>query len=121
MVNIPYTIENKILIVSFQDEELFDRLVEPCREIFDQSFSSGVFNVILDFSAAQCMDSFFLAMLVLLYKEVNSHGGTVKLVGVGDRLGDILDRVRFRRLFQNFTTVQEAVASFNPVNSKTQD
>lgn len=110
---IPHQLSDNCLTITFEQEELFDRLVEPCREIFDEAFCGGVYNVILDFGAAESMDSFFLAMLVLLYKEVTSHGGEVKLVSVGPRLGEILERVRFRRLFREYDSVEDANTAFD--------
>ncbi len=106
---IKHILDEKRLVVTLGHVELFEELIEPCREIFDEAFSAGVYDIILDMSDAETMDSFFLAMLVLLYKEVSSHGGEVKLVGTNERLCDILDRVRFRKLFNVYPTMQDAL------------
>lgn len=112
MAEITHSIVGNVLVVTFHDSELFDRLVQPCNEILECSFSSGVYNVVLDFTSAQVMDSLFLGMLARIYRDVNTHGGKIKLVGVSDRLDEILERVRFRNLFQYFDNVGEAVESF---------
>ena len=109
---IPHETVDGVLVVRFGEEELFDRLVEPCREIFNEAFSSACYDVVLDFTSAVSIDSFFLAMLVLLYKEVRGSSGEVKIVGLGERLTEIFDRVHFRKLFDEYDTVEDAVEAF---------
>ena len=112
---IPHETMDGVLVVRFSEEELFDRLVEPCREVFNKTFSDACFDVVLDFTSAVSIDSFFLAMLVLLYKEVRSNGGEVKIVGLGERLSEVFDRVHFRKLFDEYDTVEEAVEAFRAI------
>ena len=108
---ISHQLENDLLTVVFEQDELTFPLIEACQEVFDKAFSSGVVDVVLDFQGAIHMDSPFIAMLLVLNKQATEKGAKVKLVGVAERVGKVLESVRVRQFFEEYNSTEDAIAA----------
>ncbi len=103
---------NGVLTVSFQQEELFGEVVDHWKPVFENAFSKGVTKLVLDMTGVENIGSVFIAMLLVLHKQVKEADSQIRLVGVGERVGRILESVRTRQLFEECDSVDEAIRAF---------
>jgi len=75
--------------------------------------NEGNTQVILNFETVQFVDSSFLGFLVIILKRATAKGGDIRLCSLNDQILELFKMMRLNRLFQIFSTPEEAQASFN--------
>ena len=90
------------------DIETFLRLEKFLNTLFLQQH----FNVLLDCKDLIYIASSGLGALVGLTKLARESGGSLKLVNVPERIHKIIDLLGFTKVFQVYSTEEEALASF---------
>jgi anti-sigma B factor antagonist len=70
-------------------------------------------NIIIDLSETKYMNSSGLGMLISGYTTVKNSGGDLKLANVTAKIESLLVITKLSSVFENFSTVDEAVKSFN--------
>ena len=84
------------------------------REKINQLVAAGQFQVVLDLSALDYIDSTGLGNLVIYYTSLKKQGGALKLVNLNKRNIELLLLTKLHTVFEVFTDVQDAVNSFFP-------
>ncbi len=102
----------RVSVIHVDAEELTDEVVEPVREVLGDLMDSQRYWIVFDFSKARLMDSFFLALLVLAYKEISLNSGEIKIVGLSKDLKKTLSNIRFEKLFLDYETLGDALLAF---------
>jgi anti-anti-sigma factor len=69
-------------------------------------------KIIVDLSGCEYIDSTFIGVLVYTLKIVSSIGGDLKLVNLRTEQNALFHWNRLIRIFDNFSSVQEAILSF---------
>jgi anti-sigma B factor antagonist len=87
---------------------------EGLREKVNQLVAAGRFQVVMDLSALDYIDSTGLGNLVIYYTSLKKHGGALKLVNLNKRNVELLLLTKLHTVFEVFTEVQDAVNSFFP-------
>jgi anti-sigma B factor antagonist len=85
------------------------RLVDHVRALLME----GQGRIVLDLHDVRYVDSEGLGELIECYSAAQGAGGAVKLLGVTDRLEDLLVITKLLNVFECFDTREEAVASFH--------
>lgn len=78
------------------------------RKLLRQRLEAQCSVVIVDFTGVEYIDSSGLAVLIEYCRDARSHGGSLAVVGLNDRVRTIFDLVRAHELFSIFDTVEEA-------------
>ncbi len=84
------------------------------REKVDQEIAAGRFNVILDLSHVEFVDSTGLGGMVICYTSLKRQGGALKLVNPNKRNIELLALTKLYTIFEVFTEVTDAVNSYFP-------
>ena len=71
-------------------------------------------QILLDLSAVKKVDSRGLGELIECYSAAKGLGGAVKLLGVNERLADLLVITKLVKVFECFESRDTALASFAP-------
>lgn len=87
------------------------------KEELDKLRSSGVAQVVVDFSKVPYIDSSVLGQLVHGYTLLKSEGGGLKLLNPCRRITDLLTITRLITVFEIFKSREEALASYRPTAS----
>jgi anti-sigma B factor antagonist len=87
------------------------RLVDHVRALLME----GQGRIVLDLAGVRYVDSEGLGELIECYSAARSTGGSVKLLGVTDRLEDLLVITKLLNVFECFDTRDAAIASFDPL------
>lgn len=84
------------------------------REKVNEQMEAGCYNVILDLTGVDYVDSTGLGIMVICFTSLKKHGGALKLVNPNKRNVELLLLTKLHTIFEVFTEVQDAVNSFFP-------
>ena len=80
--------------------------------LVDKVLSAGTTKILLNLTGVPIIDSMGIGEIVRAFKKVRESGGTLKLVGVTDRVYGALKITQLLDLIESYTTEEDAVASF---------
>ena len=80
--------------------------------LVDKVLQAGTSKVLLNLTEVPIIDSMGIGEIVRAFKKVSESGGTLKLVGVTDRVYGALKITQLLDLIESHKTEEEAVASF---------
>jgi anti-sigma B factor antagonist len=80
--------------------------------LVDKVLSAGTSKILLNLTEVPIIDSMGIGEIVRAFKKVSEAGGTLKLVGVTDRVYGALRITQLLDLIESFDNEEEAVASF---------
>lgn len=82
---------------------------------YDMNHKIGKF--IIDLSGCEFFDSTFLGVLVVTLKKVRKTGGDLKIIKANSISQLLLQRIGGSKIFDMFDTVEEALKSFDNINT----
>jgi anti-sigma B factor antagonist len=80
--------------------------------LVDKVLAAGSSKILLNFTNVPIIDSMGIGEIVRAFNKVRETGGTLKLVGVTDRVYGALKITQLLDLIESYATEEEAVASF---------
>ncbi|HKX27798.1 MAG TPA: STAS domain-containing protein [Blastocatellia bacterium] len=80
--------------------------------LVDKVLSAGSTKILLNVTGVPIIDSMGIGEIVRAFNKVREVGGTLKLVGVTDRVYGALKITQLLDLIESYATEDEAVASF---------
>ena len=72
----------------------------------------GIKDIIIDLSWVSCVDSSGLGALISIMTSINKVKGSLSLVGLTDRVKDLLDVTRLPSFFSLHSTVEDVLLDF---------
>lgn len=69
-------------------------------------------QVIMDLTEVDFLSSAGLRILLMLYRQLNAHGGKVLLVNVSEEICDIMSMTGFINFFELYGSIEEAEKQF---------
>jgi len=84
------------------------------REKVNQLVAASKFNLVMDLSTLDYIDSTGLGNLVIYYTSLKKQGGALKLVNLNKRNIELLLLTKLHTVFEVFDQVPDAVNSFFP-------
>lgn len=86
--------------------------------LIDKVLTAGTTKILLNLTGVPMVDSMGIGEIVRAFTRVQEGGGTLKLVGLTDRVYGAMQITRLLSLIENFKTEAEAVESFAAKNGK---
>jgi len=86
--------------------------------LVDKVLSAGTSKILLNLTEVPIIDSMGIGEIVRAFKKVGESGGTLKLVGVTDRVYGALKITQLLDLIESFDNEEAAVASFGKGKGK---
>ncbi len=86
---------------------------EQFKQLLIEDIKEGYKNLVVDLNSCEFIDSTFLGALVVSLKKATSLGGDLKLVGFKPAVNSMFELTRLHRVFEAFTTREDAIASYN--------
>jgi anti-anti-sigma factor len=102
----------KVLIISPSGEFNKNAAFEM-RELLDAAIDENVFKIVFDFSRLTQISSDGLRVVLESAKKLRKLQGRVAIVGLGDRIRGVFEVGGFFSLFDEFDTVDAAMAAIN--------
>lgn len=85
--------------------------VQPVEAELAEHIANGNRRLIVDFKDTRYISSKGMRVLLAAHRQVQPHGGAVKLCGLSPRLQEIFAMAGFDRVFEIFETREQAEAS----------
>jgi anti-sigma B factor antagonist len=101
-----------VTIIACQGRIQFGEDATALREELKRVLSSSR-QLILNLSGVSYIDSGGLGTLVGVYSSARSAGADIKLVGIGQRLRDVLQITKLVTVFETYENEQQAMNSFH--------
>jgi anti-anti-sigma factor len=80
-----------------------------------KTLSQKQYHIILDLSQLTFISSSGLGLLVSTIREIRAHGGDLKIGGVSERVGEIMETFGFDAIFDTFMTREDAIMKFKEI------
>jgi anti-anti-sigma factor len=101
----------KVGLVAFEGEISNNNAFEISRNI-NSIFDSENYNIILNLSKLEYINSVGVAMLLTIIKTVNQHNGKVVVGGLNHFLENVIKLMELPKKVAIFNTIEEAKASW---------
>jgi anti-sigma B factor antagonist len=103
--------KGQVTIFSFEDEE---QIQEPdlMQAEFNKLAKDNRVNVIYDFGNIHYISSSILGFLITSFRELESKGGSLKLLNVQPSVSSVLEITRLNRILEMFNDEETALKSF---------
>lgn len=104
---------NGVTVIGFNRSEIFD--VEVAEDLeFDlkkliQARPGSVW--VIDFTGVDVIISRVVSSLLLVLRIVRSHGGSIRLCGLGETVERVITLAKLDRVFHVYGTLDEAIAA----------
>ncbi|HPG39713.1 MAG TPA: STAS domain-containing protein [bacterium] len=105
-------LEGKVLVISITGELMAGQDSDHLRNIIDEAIKDEHIEVVADMKGVAWMNSSGLGMLISALTSLRSAGGDLKLANLSDRIRRPMQITKLDTVFQDFTSVQEAVSSY---------
>ena len=83
------------------------------KSIVDDEIENGYYNIIISLNGCESFDSAFIGVLVVIWKKVQTKGGSLKLVKNGAFDHSVLHLTGAIEIFEKYDSIQEALDSYN--------
>jgi len=96
-------------------------VLENClifRDVFANIVSEGIFNVVLDTSEINKIDSAGLALLISVNESLKNFDGELRITLPGHKVNNRFSFITLNDLFRTFNDPQEAIDSFHEKNKE---
>ena len=110
-----YIVEKKqddVLILDLRGRLTLGPETAELRSRVNDLVEAGNRQIVLNLREVTYVDSSGLAALIACYTTVRKHDGNLKLAHLTTRIRDLLQITRLSTVFENYTAVEDAVASF---------
>ena len=106
------TEQGDIVIISIEEERMDAHNSGDLKEQMLQLFDEGKCSLVIDLGAVRFIDSSGLGALVSGFKNASAREGSLKLCCLQPQVRSMFELTRLHRVFEIFTTKDEASASF---------
>lgn len=100
-----------VLIVDCSGRIVFGEETSELRDTVKKLIASNA-NILLNLGGVNYIDSGGLGTLVGLFTSARSAGGSIKLVNLTERVGDLLQVTKLLTVFEVYDTEKKALDSF---------
>ena len=104
--------QGEIVKIEVQEERMDAHNSGDLKEQMLQLFDEGKCNLVIDLAAVRFVDSSGLGALVSGFKNASAREGSLKLCSLQPQVRSMFELTRLHRVFEIFTTVDEAMESF---------
>ncbi len=111
-MNLKSEIRSNVIILEVQEERLDAHNSGDLKSEMLKYFEDGNKNILIDLKDVRFIDSSGLGALVSGFKNAISHQGSLKLASLQPQVKSMFELTRLHRVFEIFTSMNEAVESF---------
>jgi len=111
-MNLKVEMNGSIAIIFVQEERLDAHNSDQLKTEMNQLFDKDTKDVVIDLKEVRFIDSSGLGVLVSGYKNSSTRQGTLKLSGLQTQVKSMFELTRLHRVFDIFSTVDDALESY---------
>ena len=104
-----WEIRNGFLVIQLNARRATVDMAPELKERLFTEIDNGNFNIIIDFSYVEFVDSSFLGALVAGLKQVKSKDGEIKISGLHPHVRITFELTRLDHLFNIYQSIEQAM------------
>ncbi len=104
--------KDDIVVITVNEERMDAHNSGDLKERMLQIFDEGKANLVIDLGTVRFIDSSGLGALVSGFKNASAREGNLKLCCLQPQVRSMFELTRLHRVFEIFTTAEEALGSF---------
>ncbi len=113
MENFDQKILDNVLVITVNLSRATVNESAELKNLLTEQIVRGNKKIVADLSQCSSLDSTFIGVLVVSHKELVTKGGELKLVEPLDPAKELLQLTGVAKIFNLYTTIEEAVKSFH--------
>ena len=110
--------ENGVIVETVNLIKATNEEAEEFKKILLNHINDGNANLIIDLQRCIFVDSTFLSTLLVAQKAAMGESGGLRLLSPKNEVAEVLEATGMNRVFDIFSGVEEAIASFNSDEQK---
>ena len=111
-MNIKLEENGKVVLVMVKEERLDAHNSEHLKQELGRLFEEGKSSVVVDLKEVRFIDSSGLGALVSGFKNASARQATLKLSSLQSQVKSMFELTRLHRVFDIYTTADEAIEAF---------
>lgn len=111
-MNIKREEQGNVVLVQVKEERLDAHNADELKLELANLFESGKNGIVVDLKEVRFIDSSGLGALVSGFKNASARQAELKLSGVQSQVKSMFELTRLHRVFDIYTTMDDALASF---------
>jgi anti-sigma B factor antagonist len=111
-VNIKQEEQGAIVLLQVKEERLDAHNADELKQTLNNLFGAGKSGVVVDLKEVRFIDSSGLGALVSGFKNASARQADLKLSGLQSQVKSMFELTRLHRVFEIYTTMDDALASF---------
>ncbi len=111
-MNIKREEQDNVVLMQIKEERLDAHNADELKQELGRLFEAGRTNVVVDLKEVRFIDSSGLGALVSGFKNASARQADLKLSGMQSQVRSMFELTRLHRVFDIYTTMDEALASF---------
>lgn len=104
--------QGTVVLLQVKEERLDAHNAEELKQELASLFDSGKSGVVVDLKEVRFIDSSGLGALVSGFKNASARQAELKLSGMQTQVKSMFELTRLHRVFDIYTTMDDALASF---------
>jgi anti-anti-sigma factor len=110
--------ENGVIVETVNLIKATSEEAEEFKIILLKHIRDGNINLLIDLQRCIFVDSTFLSALIVAQKVTMEEGGSLKLLSPKNEVAEVLEATGMTKIFDIFSSVEEALPSFNSDGQK---
>ena len=110
--------ENGVIVETVNLIKATNEEAEEFKKILLKHINEGNTNLIIDLQRCIFVDSTFLSALLVAQKAAMGESGGLRLLSPKNEVAEVLEATGMNRVFDIFSGIEEAIASFNSDEQK---
>jgi len=105
-------LSDRVISIAFEGR-LDIHSLDAFREVFNEEFNQGNYNLILDLSEVSFIISTYVGLILSYQKSVKKNNGHLALAGLSNEVGSIFELMGITDLIGIYSSVELAMESYN--------
>jgi anti-sigma B factor antagonist len=104
--------KNGVIVLELKGNLVGGSLLQQMDRTIQNLIERGKKNIILDLGNIKSFNSSGIGILISSYTKVRENGGILKLANISTKFEGQLSSTKLNLVFENYSTVEEAINSF---------
>lgn len=112
-----YEQRDDVFVIYIDESELTEAIIDRMRQVLTVAFLHRRYNILFDLSSCVLIDSYFIALMISIHRELKELGGSLKCSGVQGQVQQAFELIRLNKVIDIHPTNEKAIQSFSATSS----
>lgn len=97
-------------VIHLDESDLTEKIIDPMRQILTVAFLKKNYNLILDLTQCEMVDSYFVGLLISTHNDIRNLGGRLICVGAKGQIANAFEAIRLNQIIKLYDKLETALA-----------